>query len=698
MFGWFRKAAADVAGVYINQWQSGKPYVPITNPTAAELVKRYSGWVYAAANKNASTAAQVPLRLYAGKPSEQKKANFPIREVTPERLDYLSKSISTYRHYNKAAAGVVEVVDHPIIDLLTTVNPVQNGFDLYESLHLFCELAGNAYWLIVRDEKKMPFEIWPLMPQYTKPIVDSKNLISGYEFKKNDKKITYPVTDVVHFRYTNPKDPVIGMGKLEAAIISADLSTSMGTYETTLFENSGRPDMALTLPADAATPSSEELARLKREWKRRHGGKGQGGLAILSGGADLKPMTLSPKDMNFLNGRKATLSEIAGIFGVPLSKLTVENVNRANAEAGNYSYMKDTIEPMLIRTEQKMNEQFIPMWDSNLFVAFDNAVPEDKEFRLKERTENIKIKYTSINEERGKDGLEPALWGENPKEEIQPAIEEQSPNEQSKITTKNLEPLRVPSAISNPAYIKALEAYYNEVRQDVLLKAEEDLTSMDLKNKGIAHDFASGWFDMQKWNEKLSKISKPFLRSTMIQGGRRAMEQVKPTFQFEPIAANVEDVMLKRTGRIVDLNKRYAADLRKTIEKVTVEGTNVGSLKNEIKRQIQDDLGELYARNKARVIARTEINWAFNEGALEGYKQSRVVEAKEWLVSGDDRLCEWCEPMDGVIVGLSEPYFEKGDTLIGDAGGLLSFDYETVEHPPLHPMCRCTLIPVLKEI
>ncbi|MBU1162784.1 MAG: phage portal protein, partial [Proteobacteria bacterium] len=76
---------------------------------------------------------------------------------------------------------------------------------------------------------------------------------------------------------------------------------------------------------------------------------------MLHGGAEVKPVSISPREMAYLQGRKATREEVAAIYGVPLSKLTTDDINRANADAGDYSYMKDTILPRLRRIEQKIN-------------------------------------------------------------------------------------------------------------------------------------------------------------------------------------------------------------------------------------------------------------------------------------------------------------------------------------------------------
>jgi hypothetical protein len=85
-------------------------------------------------------------------------------------------------------------------------------------------------------------------------------------------------------------------------------------------------------------------------------------------------------------------------------------------------------------------------------------------------------------------------------------------------------------------------------------------------------------------------------------------------------------------------------------------------------------------RQRARVIARTEIMAALNEGARESWRQAQrdgllgPHAVKEWITTPDERLCPLCAPMDGVQVRLKEPF----QTPEGPVQG-----------PPLHPQCRC---------
>jgi len=160
--------------------------------------------------------------------------------------------------------------------------------------------------------------------------------------------------------------------------------------------------------------SDVEFERLKEQWRAAYGGTSKSGkTAVLEKGVGYTPISISPRDLGFKQGREVVKEEIMNAFGQSLGMYD-KNATRSNAEQANLSFQRDTIRPRLRRMEDKLNERLIPMYDANIFVAFDSPVPEDRVFRLKERDLNIKLGYSSINQEREIDGLPPTAWGDVP--------------------------------------------------------------------------------------------------------------------------------------------------------------------------------------------------------------------------------------------------------------------------------------------
>ncbi len=701
---WLLKAA-DIGGMNVVPWMQGRTYFPMTSHAA--LVKKYQSWVYACANKNAVNCAQVPLRLYSAKPTSKTKALFPTRRVSPETLKHLQKSPHLIGRISKAVE-VEEVLSHPFLDLMTSVNEFMNQFDLLEGMFLDLELTGNAYWQLVSNELNMPQEIWPRMPQYMTIIPDREKFIARYEFSVNRvEKHSLDPGEVVHFKYVNPKNPFYGMGPLEGAIIAADLSVGMNTYEATLMENGARPDMALVLPADAGEPSEIERKRMSTEWNQKfRGNRKAGKITILTGGADLKQISLTPKEMSFIKGRKWSLAEIAAVFGVPLSKLTTEDVNRANAEAGDYSYMKDTILPRLRKVEQKLNEQLLPLYDDRLFVAFDNPVPEDKEFRILEAESRLKTGQTTINEERLRDGMDEVEYGNIP---IMPMtmvplgsqIATEPPPVPPKGKTKakrTLPPLNHPTNFIDEKYVAELQRYFDRQAEEILGEFDKDADvlksvsiNLDTIHKDRSADFVSAWFDHAKWKAELNELMQPFESRTLTSGGKAALGRISNR-EFDVLNPEVIKALEQhRIGAVEGITDTTQKALRNNLAAGLAEGEALPDLRKRV-----SGVFESASRYRAERIARTETIWAWNEGTLQGYKQSGIIEKKQWLSTEDSRTCDFCPTMDGKIVGIDVFYFDKGETLTVPTGSL-PFNYEPISHPPLHPGCRCTIVPVIEE-
>ena len=98
-----------------------------------------------------------------------------------------------------------------------------------------------------------------------------------------------------------------------------------------------------------------------------------------------------------------------------------------------------------------------------------------------------------------------------------------------------------------------------------------------------------------------------------------------------------------------------------------------GLSNDDLAAAIQD--GYAFSDARAEMIARTETANADVQGNLALYKESGMVSGKQLLAAPD--CCEECQDLNGTVVGLDDD-FPDGD-------------------PPLHPSCRCDVLPVLDD-
>lgn len=148
-------------------------------------------------------------------------------------------------------------------------------------------------------------------------------------------------------------------------------------------------------------------------------------------------------------------------------------------------------------------------------------------------------------------------------------------------------------------------------------------------------------------------------------------------------AAELVGKRITKEGRIVDnpsakwqISETTRGLLRETIKTSFEEGFGVKGLAQEIEQS--------YAFSHARSlnIARTETIRAFGAGALAGLieaKASGVNLKKRWLTAIG--ACPIC------IANEEQGAIELEDTFASDD-----------LHPPGHPQCRCSLVPVVRRM
>jgi HK97 family phage portal protein len=380
-------------------------------------VAAYRSWIYAAANLNAVAVASQPLRLYVKNRSAGTKL-WNTRKASRRTKAYLSGSLeqipSRYAMTKAAEYGDdYEVVEdsHPILTLLSKVNPYQNGFDAAVLRVLYGELTGNSYLHPVIDEKRgIPVELWTMPSQYVEIIPGQQAgepFIKGYRYgatEEQKRSNTFEPDEVIHFKRPNPADIYYGIGKVEAAWGATMANEAVHEMDTAFFANKARPDYLLVVKSPAHDDEIERLEVAIDEKLR--GSKRTGRFLTTTADIDLKPLSFPPKD---LAGRSEIVEEIAAVFGVPVSMLKANDPNLASATVGFASWKQTTILPLLRMDEETLNQNLLPLFgiEEDAFLAYDNPVSEDERFAFEKLRSMVAGGIMTANEARMREGLEP---------------------------------------------------------------------------------------------------------------------------------------------------------------------------------------------------------------------------------------------------------------------------------------------------
>jgi HK97 family phage portal protein len=249
--------------------------------------------------------------------------------------------------------GFRELDRHPLLDIVTRPNPRETRADLFEAITGHLLVSGNSYVELVAVAGK-PRELYALRPDRMKVVPGREGWPEAYEYSVAGKSVRFdmhePLPPVLHLKLFHPSDDHYGLSPLKAAHRALDVHNAASRWNKALLDNAARPSGALVYSA-AGNLSQDQFERLKSELELNFQGAANAGRPLLlEGGLDWKSLSLSPKDMDFIEAKHASAREIALAFGVPPMLLGIPGDNTfSNYAEANRSFYRGTVLPLANR-------------------------------------------------------------------------------------------------------------------------------------------------------------------------------------------------------------------------------------------------------------------------------------------------------------------------------------------------------------
>jgi SPP1 gp7 family putative phage head morphogenesis protein len=229
-------------------------------------------------------------------------------------------------------------------------------------------------------------------------------------------------------------------------------------------------------------------------------------------------------------------------------------------------------------------------------------------------------------------------------------------------------------------FIKKVTPLENEFRRGVtkLFQEQENEALRALrKGKAIVKDID----DVLRVTHNEREISKfadfalPRITETVRLNGTESFAELGIEGSFDVSNPEVVKWIKKRCGTLIKgISDTTLDKLKITLTEGIEAGESIPKLASRISAVYEEAKG-----TRAEKIARTETIAASNQGALQAYKQSGVVEKKEFYCAIDERTCDECISLHKEIIGLDDSFSNGMDS------------------PPIHPNCRCVVLPVISE-
>lgn len=204
--------------------------------------------------------------------------------------------------------------------------------------------------------------------------------------------------------------------------------------------------------------------------------------------------------------------------------------------------------------------------------------------------------------------------------------------------------------------------------------------SIAMKTRGAAHKAAGD--DKDHVNAAAAEIDYEPLRAEL-EPELRAIAQDAARLGLDQVDVDLEEMLSQANAEAITWSEQHAGELvkgldettRALVKTLTTEALEAGWSNDELAAELETS--DAFDDARSERIARTETAFADVQGNLIGWEASGVVEGKEWIVG--DGCCDECQALNGEVVALDEEFSDGSDG------------------PPAHPLCRCDVLPVVKE-
>lgn len=261
--------------------------------------------------------------------------------------------------------GWQRVVNHPAEHLIEGANPFMSGFELKKLLVYHKELSGSAYMQVVLVDGRPQF-LQPLFPQFMKVVPSESDFLAYFEYTISSgpsKKLS--PREVFWTKHADPADPYRGLSPLES--ISGEIQTDLEArrWNKISLSNRGASDVAFIMRS-VVTEEDYQLARMMIE-DRIAGPDNARRPWILGGDSDVRPMSYTAIEMDYINTRKFNREVISSALGVPAPLIgDADNSTYNNLDTLKRDFWQDTISNWLEELRQDLTRQIlVPFYGDN---------------------------------------------------------------------------------------------------------------------------------------------------------------------------------------------------------------------------------------------------------------------------------------------------------------------------------------------
>lgn len=574
------------------------------------------------------------------------------------------------------------VAGHPVTELFVNANDQHSQVELWEAYVVHKLLGGESFFEFVAGERSgQPVEVWPRRPDMVGVVPDASEerklypRVAHYTFGGDDAPPIEPEW-MWHDRFYNPLNAWRGLAPIVAVRNAIVIDLFAAAWSKLFLKQGARPDFAVIAP-EGLTPTEKQ--ELEHELLSRFMGPGNWHKPIIleKGIEDVKPISYPPTDVQWLEQRRFARDEIGAIFGVPDEVMGYGRDTYENMDAAHKWFWLLTLVPMINGRDHSLTKFFTkvhPMLQPGETIRTDTSTVQALQENIAEKMDTAKslfsmgVPFNIINErlglgigdiDGGDTGYLPLALLPTGSSAPAPVAGQQAAVEFG--SAKHAHLIKVFERRKR-SHEKDFQRKVQRLIQDQQLRVLRALRS-EMGRAHVAELVAAA--GTVQGNGKVQNPL-PDLQAIFNARAEAALfaEAMRPDYEiivdafgaqaiddlgiaelgdawdiFDPAVQQMVEGMTFKFADDINATTQQAIgnELRDVLDQVVEQGLSIP----DAQRLIHDQISQVFDVRKSAYeterIARTEVNRASNQGTLNGWMQSEVVQQKSWLAGLDER-------------------------------------------------------------
>lgn len=291
----------------------------------------------------------------------------------------------------------MEILGSSFMDVWNMPNPFMTGRYFREAAQQHLDLIGETDIVLV-TVGNIIVEMWPVRPDRLKPVKSPTSFMTGWMYCSPDgEEVPLDLNQVIQIKLPNPADPYRGLGPVQAMLSDIDAAKYSAEWNRNFFINGARPGGIIKVDYKM---DDEEFEAFVNRWRRQHQGTANAHRVAVLENATWQDVQFSMEDMQFVELRNLPRELIREAFAFPKPMLgTVDDVNRANAQAGKEIMAENLTIPRLSRWADTLNAFLLPRFagGQTMVMDFDDPTPMNHDQVNADRTSKATAFKTYID-------------------------------------------------------------------------------------------------------------------------------------------------------------------------------------------------------------------------------------------------------------------------------------------------------------